>query len=791
MSLTSWIDYRRMKQLRKILKQINDLEETYRSMSDEALQAQTAHFKARYQAGETLDDLMIEAFATIREASRRVKGMFHYDVQVLGAIVLFQGKIAEMRTGEGKTLTATMPLYLNALSGKSTILVTTNGYLADRDATEMGEIYEFLGLSVGNFAAYDEKGLDAEEKKELYQKDIVYTTHSGLGFDYLIDNLAANKEKKYMPELDYVIVDEIDAILLDGAQTPLVISGAPKLQSSFYKTCNEFVLSLELGVDYKTDEEMNNVWLTTKGMRQAETYFSQHPLYIEDNQLLIHHILLALKAHLLYKRDKEYVVDDGEVKLLDRQDGRIVQGVKLQSGQHQAIETKEGLKVSKNDRAMATISYQNLFKLFTKIAGMTGTGKVAEEEFIEIYNLEVIPIPTHRPIQRIDYPDKIYPTLPEKLYASLEMVKALHAKGQPIIVATGNVDVSMIYSQLLLREGIAHNVLNAYNVPKEAEIVKEAGQMGSVTVATPIAGRGTDIVLGPGVKELGGLAIIGVEKMVNARIDLQLRGRSGRQGDPGMSQFFISLEDDVIKKNGAKWLLKQYDAYSKKMDYPSPRLLKKRKFQKGVKKAQEVNEVKSRSSRMVSLAFDETIKLQRTLLYKERDQLIELKSVPIHLFIDEALDDYLAATPPESTDQLGRYILDQLSYQFSLQELKNLDVTKQENVKAFLLNLIETELAHKKEILTSNDNIQNFYRACILKAMDEAWINQVDYLQQLRAVTNSRSYAQRDSLREYQKEAYQAFEEMRELIRKNTLENLMLSKVEIDGIENQVSIQFV
>lgn len=515
---------RDLKKLMPVLNKINGYKETMEGLSDSELSELTQLFRSRLAQGETLDDLLPEAYAAVREASRRVLGMFPYDVQILGAIVLHQGDIAEMKTGEGKTLTAVMPLYLNALTKKSTILATTNNYLALRDSEEMRPIFEFMGMTCRCAVPKEsEEEWSVEYKRTIFASDVVYSTNTGLCFNYLSDNLSASKEDKFFPEPHYLIIDEADAVLLDNVQTPLIISGMPRIQSNYYAIAEEFVNTLERERDYKTDRDVTQVWLTYSGMEKLGHYFSEQPVYIEKNIELIRHVILALRARTLFKKDRDYVVVDNEIKLLTKEDGRVLDMTHLQGGQHQAIEAHEGVMLTKETRAVASITYQNFFRLFKKLAGMTGTGKTVESEFIEVYNMQVIQIPTHRPVIRVDYPDKIFRTLTEKVYVSMEYVKKIHATGQPILLVTESVSLSQLYSEMLLREKIPHNLLNAYNAAKEAEIIAEAGQWGAVTVATPMAGRGTDILLGEGVAELGGLAVIGTEKMSSKRVELQLR----------------------------------------------------------------------------------------------------------------------------------------------------------------------------------------------------------------------------------------------------------------------------
>lgn len=527
-----------LRKVKKILKQINALKGKMSSLSDQELVAKTVEFRQRLSEGESLDDILVEAFAVVREADKRILGMFPYDVQVMGAIVMHYGNVAEMNTGEGKTLTATMPVYLNAFSGEGVMVVTPNEYLSKRDAEEMGQVYRFLGLTIGvPFTEDPKKEMKAEEKKLIYASDIIYTTNSNLGFDYLNDNLASNEEGKFLRPFNYVIIDEIDDILLDSAQTPLIIAGSPRVQSNYYAIINTLVTTLVEGEDYIFKEEKEEVWLTTKGAKSAENFLGIDNLYKEEHASFARHLVYAIRAHKLFTKDKDYIIRGNEMVLVDKGTGRLMEMTKLQGGLHQAIEAKEHVKLSPETRAMASITYQSLFKMFNKISGMTGTGKVAEKEFIETYNMSVVRIPTNRPRQRIDYPDNLYITLPEKVYASLEYIKQYHAKGNPLLVFVGSVEMSQLYSSLLFREGIAHNVLNANNAAREAQIISESGQMGAVTVATSMAGRGTDIKLGKGVAELGGLIVIGTERMESQRIDLQIRGRSGRQGDPGMSKF--------------------------------------------------------------------------------------------------------------------------------------------------------------------------------------------------------------------------------------------------------------
>lgn len=773
MELTKIVDRRDYHILNRKLKQINRLAPQMAALTDEQLQHKTVEFKERLAQKATLDELLPEAFAAIREAAKRVLGMFPYDVQVLGGIIMHGGNIAEMKTGEGKTLTAVMPLYLNALSGKSTILVTPNEYLAQRDASEMGPLYEFMGLSLGCRAGEEQEELKPHDKRYIYQQDIVYTTNATLGFDYLIDNLAETVDKKFMPEFNYVIIDEADAILLDSAQTPLIISGAPRVQSNLYGLVDNFILTLEEDQAYKLDEKRESVWLTPAGIAEAEQYFSVPKLYDGTHTELIKHINLALRAHLLFENGKDYVVRDGEVVLLDDKDGRILEMTKLQGGQHQALEAKEHVKITHNMRAMASITYQNLFKLFQKRAGMSGTAKTAEDELIEVYQMKVLPVPTNNPVQRIDEPDEVYLTLPEKLRASMEVVKKLHAKGQPLLIATGSVELSEIYSELLLAEMIPHSVLNAYNDAKEAQIIKEAGQKGSVTVATLMAGRGTDIKLGPGVKELGGLAVIGTEKMLNERMELQLRGRAGRQGDPGYSKFFVSLEDEVVQKNSAKRIEKYW---RKHKDQPSNRPLRS-KYRKIVASAQIASDNSARKQRQLTLAFDESVKTQREKVYHQRDEFIfqaDDFDYDVLALIEADVDEFLRQSGTTKA-QIERYIFDNISYEahFLPEEVDNAQA------KETILQLARTELERKADILKDPVQLRNFYRLCLLKAIDTSWIEEVDTLEQLKNLITARTSAQRNPVYEYHFEAKRAYQAMQANLRRLALQNLLLSTITV------------
>lgn len=768
-----------LRKVTKILKKINALKRTMESLSDQELAGKTVEFRQRLAEGATLEDLLVEAFAVVREADKRVLGMFPYDVQVMGGIVIHEGNVAEMSTGEGKTLTATMPVYLNALTGKGTMVITPNAYLAKRDAEEMGVVYRFLGLTIGVPFVESGEELSVEEKREMYDSDIVYTTNANLGFDYLNDNLASNEEGKFLRPFDYAIIDEIDDILLDSAQTPLIIAGAPRVQSNHYGIVNTLMTTLVEGKDFVFKEEKGEVWLTKQGAKEAESFFGIDHLYNEKNAVFARHIAYAMRAHKLYTKDKDYVIRDNEMLLVDKGSGRLLEQTKLQGGLHQAIEAKEQVKLSPETRAMASITYQSLFKMFNKLSGMTGTGKVAEKEFRETYNMAVVRIPTNRPKQRIDYPDNLYVTLPEKVYASLEYIKKYHAKGNPLLVFVGSVEMSHLYSSLLLREGIAHNVLNAHNVAREAQIISESGQMGAVTVATSMAGRGTDIKLGKGVAELGGLIVIGTERMESQRIDLQIRGRSGRQGDPGMSKFFVSLEDDVIKKFGPSWVHKKYKDYQVQ-DMTQPEVLKGRKYRRLVEKAQHASDSAGRSARRQTLEYAESMNIQRDIVYKERNRLID-GSRALEDVVEEIIASYIdqvTASNYESRELLFHFIVTNIS--FHIKEVPDyVNVTDKTAVRSFMKQVIDQELSEKKELLDQHGLYEQFLRLSLLKAIDDNWVEQVDYLQQLSMAIGGQSASQKNPIVEYYQEAYAGFEAMKEQIRADMVRNLLMGLVEV------------
>lgn len=756
----------KLKKVRRILQKVNDLKGRMEKLSDTELKGQTALLKNRYQKGETLDQLLPEAFATVREASKRVLGKFHYDTQVMGGIVIHQGKIAEMCTGEGKTLVGVLPMYLNALTGKSTILVTMNDYLAFRDGTEMRPLYEYLGLSVGIGVSEDPSvALTIEQKKEVYRSDIVYSTSMALCFDYLIDNLAKHRSEKFMADLHFIIIDEVDSVLLDGARIALRISGAPRVQSNLYETSDYFISMLKEDKDYCLEDK--DVYLTKEGIRKAEQFFRLDNLFDRKNFELLRHLYLALRAHTIYVRNEEYVVDDHQIKLLSVETGRIQERSKLNGGQHQALETKEHLPLTQELRAVAAITYQGFFNMIPKIAGMTGSASDAREEFKEIYGLEIVTIPTFKPRQRLDYPDLYFSSLSASISQSLIEIKALHKKGQPVLIVTGSIGITDVYSQFLLDEGIPHNVLNAYNIPKEAEIIREAGQRGAVTVATAVAGRGTDIKLGEGVEGLGGLAVIGIGRMENKRMEVQARGRSGRQGNLGYSRFYISPDDEVIRLHGAESL--------QKLTMQDIRIKDKMLIAE-MNHAQTVAEDQARDGRKKELQYDESNALQRQLIYKMRNDILE--KVPndpkyYEKIAEENIHEYLKGKNHISETMLSRYVLDNISYRLndfpSAEDCRNV-----RSAEKYLLRIMHKAIENKFAELSRSKKRDNYLRTMILQAIDNEWIEQVDYLQQLKSLISGRKYAQRNIMHEYYIEAEKSFQRMKKSVRSQLIKNVLL-----------------
>ena len=765
-------DRRELKKFEKLATKVESLGDEYEKLSDEQLQAKTPEFRKRLENGETLDDILPEAFATAREGAKRVLGLYPFRVQIIGGIALHYGNIAEMMTGEGKTLTATLPVYLNALTGKGVHVVTVNEYLSSRDESEIGQLYKWLGLSVG----LNLNSMSADEKRDAYNCDVTYSTNSELGFDYLRDNMVVYKDQMVQRPLNYAIIDEVDSILIDEARTPLIISGQAEQANSEYIRADRFVKTLvedksdddvddeEDHGDYKIDWPTKTINLTNQGIKKACEHFGLKNLYDIDNQVLVHHIDQALRANYIMLKDIDYVVQNGEVMIVDSFTGRVMEGRRYSDGLHQAIEAKEGVKIQEESKTQATITYQNFFRMYKKLAGMTGTAKTEEEEFREIYNMEVITIPTNRPIARKDLPDILYPTLDSKFEAVVKEIKERHAKGQPVLVGTVAIESSERLSQMLNQAGIPHAVLNAKNHAKEAEIIMNAGQRGAVTIATNMAGRGTDIKLGPGVKELGGLAVIGTERHESRRIDNQLRGRSGRQGDPGVTRFYLSLEDDLMKRFGGDRVKLFLDRIS---DNDDDKVIESRMITKQVESAQKRVEGNNYDTRKQTLQYDDVMRTQREIIYGERMQVISedksLKPVLMPMIkrtIDHKIDMYTQGDKKDwRNDQLRDFISSAITDEETTKKL-NMKHLSAEELKKRLYQIAEDNYAEKEKQLADPEQMLEFEKVVILRVVDERWTDHIDAMDQLRQSISLRGYGQLNPLVEYQEAGYRMFEEM-------------------------------
>ena len=765
-------DRRELKKFEKLATKVESLADEYEKLSDEQLQAKTPEFRKRLEKGETLDDLLPEAFATAREGAKRVLGLYPFRVQIIGGIALHYGNIAEMMTGEGKTLTATLPVYLNALTGKGVHVVTVNEYLSSRDESEMGQLYKWLGLTVG----LNLNSMSADEKRDAYNCDVTYSTNSELGFDYLRDNMVVYKDQMVQRPLNYAIIDEVDSILIDEARTPLIISGQAEQANSEYIRADRFVKTLtedksdddadddEDHGDYKIDWPTKTINLTNQGIKKACEHFGLKNLYDIDNQVLVHHVDQALRANYIMLKDIDYVVQNGEVMIVDSFTGRVMEGRRYSDGLHQAIEAKEGVKIQEESKTQATITYQNFFRMYKKLAGMTGTAKTEEEEFREIYNMEVITIPTNRPIARKDLPDILYPTLDSKFEAVVKEIKERHAKGQPVLVGTVAIESSERLSKMLDQAGIPHAVLNAKNHAKEAEIIMNAGQRGAVTIATNMAGRGTDIKLGPGVKELGGLAVIGTERHESRRIDNQLRGRSGRQGDPGVTRFYLSLEDDLMKRFGGDRVKLFLDRIS---DNDDDKVIESRMITKQVESAQKRVEGNNYDTRKQTLQYDDVMRTQREIIYSERMQVISeeksLKPVLMPMIkrtIDHQVDMYTQGDKKDwRNDQLRDFISSEITDEETTKKL-NMKHLSAEELKKRLYKIAEDNYAEKEKQLADPEQMLEFEKVVILRVVDERWTDHIDAMDQLRQSISLRGYGQLNPLVEYQEAGYRMFEEM-------------------------------
>ncbi|MCT4405080.1 preprotein translocase subunit SecA [Leuconostoc falkenbergense] len=768
---------KQLKKLNNIADQVESYADQMSKMSDEALQAKTDEFKETINKAtdgiknkekqnkalaKVLDEILPEAFAVAREGAKRVLGLYPFRVQIMGSAVLHDGNLAEMRTGEGKTLTATMAVYLNALSGRGVHVVTVNDYLSARDAEQMGQLYNWLGLSVG----VNVGDAPAEEKRAAYDADITYSTNFNIGFDYLRDNMVRRAEERVMQRgLNFALIDEADSILIDTARTPLIISGPGSGISQMYARADRFVKTLQRDEDYKVDEEAKATMLTNEGIHKGEIFFNLDNLYDANDTALTHHIDQALRANFNYINDKDYVVQDGEVKLIDQSTGRISEGTRLSDGLHQAIEAKEGVEIQEENKSMAQITYQNLFRMYKKLSGMTGTAKTEEEELREIYNMEVITIPTNRPIQRVDYPDLLYPSVRAKYNAVVKLIVELHEKGQPILIGTGSVEASELLSKILMAQNVPHNVLNAKNNAKEAEIIANAGQRGAVTVATNMAGRGTDIKLGPGVEELGGLAVIATERHESRRIDNQLRGRAGRQGDRGFSQFFLSLEDDLMIRFGAdrvRLLMQRLN-----LDEEDT-VIKNRMITRSVESAQKRVEGNNYDTRKNVLQYDDVVREQRELVYHERDIVIDENEslewvlMPmVERTINRVVDAQTKSKDNKTWDlaQIVAFVGNALGHEdaVTVEQLKDLS---RDDIKAKLLRLAKDNYKEKQAQLYDPAQMLEFEKVVILRAVDQHWTDHIDSLDRLRQGVGLRGYGQLNPLIEYQNEAYANFNKM-------------------------------
>jgi preprotein translocase subunit SecA len=766
---------RDLKRLEKIADRVEEHAAEMERLSDEQLKAKTEEFKERVANGESLEDIQSEAFAVVREASRRVLGLYPFRVQIMGAAALNEGNIAEMKTGEGKTLTSTLSVYLNALEGKGVHVVTVNEYLASRDATEMGELFEFLGMTVG----LNLNSLSKEEKREAYAADITYTTNNELGFDYLRDNMVLYEEHKVQRPLHYAVIDEVDSILIDEARTPLIISGQASKSAELYRLANRFVITLKKEEDYSYDESTKGVVLTESGIEKAEKAFGIENLFDLKHVTLNHAINQSLKAHASMHNDVDYVVQEGEVVIVDSFTGRLMKGRRYSDGLHQAIEAKEGLEVQNETMTLATITFQNFFRMYDKLSGMTGTAKTEEEEFRNIYNMNVIAIPTNRPIARDDRPDLIYASMDGKYKAVAEDIKERHKKGQPVLVGTVAIETSEIISNFLKKYGIPHNVLNAKNHGREAEIILEAGQKGAVTIATNMAGRGTDIKLGEGVQELGGLAVIGTERHESRRIDNQLRGRSGRQGDPGVTQFYLSLEDELMRRFGSE----QMKGMMTKLGMDDTTPIQSKMVSRSVESAQKRVEGNNFDSRKRLLQYDDVLRQQREIIYKERNEVLASENIREVLegMLTNVIDRAVAMHAPDDKetewklkgleDFLGANLLPE-----GRLTAKDMEGKSEEELKSMIHDAV-IERYNEKEAEMSEDRMREFEKVVLLRAIDSKWTDHIDAMDQLRHGIHLRAYGQTDPLRAYQSEGFAMFEEMVTAIENDAAKYVMKAEI--------------
>ncbi len=771
---------REVNRLKPIADKVEALDSEMQKLSDEALRGKTAEFKDRLEKGETLDDILVEAFAVVREASTRVLGMKHYREQIIGGAVLHQGRIAEMKTGEGKTLVATLPAYLNAISGKGVHIVTVNDYLAQRDREEMGKVYEFLGLTTGVII----HGLNNNQRREAYGADITYGTNNEFGFDYLRDNMVIYKEERVQRPLNFCIVDEVDSILIDEARTPLIISGAGEESTEFYKVADYFVKTLKAEEDYTIDEEAKAVMLTDLGIEKAERNFKVENYADAENMGLQHYVTQALKANITMKKDKDYMVKDGEVIIVDEFTGRLMEGRRYSDGLHQAIEAKEGVKIARESKTLATITFQNYFRMYNKLSGMTGTALTERGEFEEIYGLDVIVVPTHKPVLRDDKPDVIYLSEKGKFNAIANEIAETNKTGQPVLVGTVSIEKSEELSKILKKKGIKHQVLNAKYHEQEAEIISHAGEKGMVTIATNMAGRGTDIKLGEGVKEVGGLKIIGTERHESRRIDNQLRGRSGRQGDPGSSQFYISLEDELMRRFGSE----KIQGIVSKLGLTEEDAIENKMITKQIENAQKKVEGNNFNTRKTLLGYDDVMNVQREVIYKQRSEVLEgedlkdqIKAMTKHV-ITTAVNLHLNGIEEDTEDaedamkKLVSYLNDICvpANRVSIDELMNL--SNEEIIDKYIS--IADEIYEGKEVEFGAERMREIERVILLRTVDTKWMDHIDNMDHLKQGMGLQAFKQEDPVRAYQMEGSQMFEEMIENIKIDTVKYIFHVKME-------------
>ncbi|WP_096202446.1 preprotein translocase subunit SecA [Bacillus sp. FJAT-45350] len=768
---------RDLKKMQKIVDQVEALGDEIKKLSDDGLRQKTEEFKKRYQDGESIDQLLPEAYAVVREGSTRVLKMTPYPVQILGGIVLHKGNISEMKTGEGKTLVATMPVYLNAITGKGVHVVTVNEYLASRDCEIMGELYRFLGLTVG----LNLNSLSKEEKRDAYACDITYGTNNEFGFDYLRDNMVLYKEQMVQRSLHFALVDEVDSILVDEARTPLIISGSVERTTQLYQQANTFVRILKKEEDYTYDEKTKNVQLTEEGVNKAERAFNIENLYDQKYVTLNHHINQALKAHVVMLRDTDYVVEDGEIVIVDSFTGRLMKGRRYSDGLHQAIEAKEGLQVQRESMTLASITFQNYFRMYEKLAGMTGTAKTEEEEFRNIYGMDVMAIPTNKPIAREDNADFIYKTMEGKFKAVVAQIEELYKTGQPVLVGTVSVETSELVAGLLKKKKIPHHVLNAKNHEKEAEIIENAGQRGAVTIATNMAGRGTDIQLGDGVRELGGLFVLGTERHESRRIDNQLRGRAGRQGDPGKSQFYLSMEDELMRRFGSDNMRAVMERLGMDEDQP----IESKLVSRAVETAQKRVEGNNFDARKQILQYDDVMREQREIIYKQRMEVMEsenLREIVLKMIKSVIERTVQLHTPenevPEDWD-LGGIVTHMKATLLKEEDLTEKDINglDPEEMIELIYDKVVKSYDEKEEQFTP-ENMREFEKVIMLRTVDRKWMNHIDQMDQLRQGIHLRAYGQNDPLREYKFEGFEMFEQMINSIEEEVAMYIMKAQVE-------------